>query len=137
MPLVGQIISWPKYPFPDGLTHDKLFIVLNDSNSSGEPCLLLLVTKQEKHFPGFIDGCNTKLKCFHIPLTWGEPFRVPTFVVFPRIIETTCQRIWAMSNVGVHPLKRKISDACMDKIKECFKRFNDDISEEHRVLIFT
>ncbi len=53
MPQAGQIISWPKYRFPEGNIRDKLFVVLNESLKDSDPCLLLLTT----HFL-LLTSCN-------------------------------------------------------------------------------
>lgn len=136
MPQIGHIISWPNYPFPDGTTSNKLFLVINNSSSSNDPCLFIFATTYKERYRNYHDGCNVSLKCFHIPLSWGEPFREPTFIMFPQIIETTCQRLWGRYADGVYLLRRKVSNTCMEQIKECLQYFSDDISERNKSLMF-
>ena len=136
MPAIGQIISWPNYQFVDGSPRDKLLIVLNDSRGSNDLCLLLFTTSQEKWYPSFQDGCNPNKYCFHIPKSWNEPLRKPTFVKFPHILEVSCHQLWSKEAMGVRPLSRKLSPTCMQQIKECLLLFRTDISQRHYSLIF-
>ena len=109
MPTTGQIISWPRYQFPDGTCSNKLFIVLNDSSSSGEPCLLLFTTSQDTRYSNFQNGCNPTLKCFHIPLEWGEGLHKSTFVLLPNILDITCAKLWGMHEDGVVAINKTLS----------------------------
>ncbi len=137
MPTTGEIISWPNYPFPDGSHSNKLFVVLNNSSNSEDPCLLLITTAQSKWYPNFQNGCNLKLQCFHIPLEWREGLRKPTFVLLPNILEITCAQLWGMYEDGVVALNIRLSAGCFKKMKECLLLFRGDISPRHYTLIFS
>ena len=136
MPQAGQIISWPKYRFPEGNIRDKLFVVLNESLKDSDPCLLLLTTSQEKLYRYYHSGCNYDIKVFYVPTEWGECFPQPTFVKLPFIIEKTCMELWEQYENGVKPWKRKLTADCMNNLKGCLKLFQKDIQPRHYSLIF-
>ena len=136
MPQIGEIVSWPKYTFPDGGSSDKLFIVLNDALSDDALCLLLITTSQEKLYLNYINGCNYNLKAFHIPLEWGECLPLPTFIELPIIVEKSCLELWGLFANGVKIWRRKLSVNCMNNLKECLKLFSRDIQPRHYSLIF-
>ena len=136
MPQAGQIISWPKYRFPEGNINDKLFVVLNDSLRENDPCLLLLTTSQEKWYSNYQPGCNHDMKVFYVPTEWGECFPIPTFVKLPFIIEKTCLELWGQYENGVEVWKRKLTVDCMKDLKDCLKLFQKDIQPRHYSLIF-
>ena len=136
MPQVGQIISWPKYKFPEGNVRNKLFVVLNDSSRDNDPCLLLLTTGQIRLYGTHQPGCNYDIKVFYVPTEWGECFPQPTFVKLPLIIEKTCMELWEQYGNGVKVWKRKLTIDCMGKLKDCLKLFEKDIQPRHYSLIF-
>jgi hypothetical protein len=136
MPQAGQIISWPKYRFPEGNIRDKLFIVLNDSLRESDPCLLLITTGQEKWYRNYQPGCNYDIKTFYIPIEWGECFHKPTFVKLPLIVEKTCLEIWKQYEDGVIVWRRKLAADCMKGLKDCLKLFVKDIQPRHYSIIF-
>jgi hypothetical protein len=137
MPEVGQILHWTKYRFPEGNINDKDFVVINDSSSSDELCLMLITTSQEKQYLGYKDGCNPRHFMFFIPKTWGECFPKPTFIKLPFLVAVPCIELWAKMEEGViRAWKSRLSADCMTSLKECLKGFSDDIASQYYPLIF-
>jgi len=136
MPQAGQIISWPKYKFPEGNIRNKLFVVLNNSSRDNDPCLLLIATKQIKLYGICQPGCNYDIKGFYVPAEWGECFPEPTLIKLPLIIEKSCMGLREHYEKGVKIWRRKLTTDCMDKLKDCLRLFEKDIQPRHYSLIF-
>lgn len=136
MPQVGQIISWPKYRFPEGNVRDKLFVVLNDSSEDDDPCLLLIATAQTHLYGDPPPGCNYDSKVFCVPTEWGECFPQPTLIKVDFIIEKTCMELREQRKKGLKVWKHKLTMDCIGELKECLKMFERDIQPRHYSLIF-
>lgn len=134
-PQPGQILFYENYKFEDGSSKDKLFVILciSDINS---PCLVLKTTSQSKRYKNCLEGCDLKNRSFFVPLTWNECFPLDTYIQLPEIIEIPSAEIFAGTLARKMHIKNALSYDCFQKLKSCLRKFKNDISLEHRKLIF-
>ncbi len=134
----GDIICYKNYEFEDGSKKPKLFVVLNMADGN-TPCLVLMTTSQSKHYPNVKEGCNQRKinSCFFVPAKWGNCFTLDTYLQLPKIIEFSVNELLQGSMVTKQiSVTSSIPSDCLAQLKNCLKRFKDDISEKHWKLIF-
>ena len=124
----------PNYQFDDGPTKDKLFVILHvaDINS---PCLVLKTTSQPKRYTGCQEGCDPQKRVFFVPSTWKECFPIDTYIQLPQIIEMPSAEIFAGTLSKRLRLMSSLSIDCFKQLKNCLKKFKEDISFQHWRLI--
>jgi hypothetical protein len=134
-PQPGQVLFYKDYPFEDGSTKDKRFVILYvaDINST---CLVLKTTSQSRRYAGCREGCDPQKKAFFVPLSWRECFPLDTYIQLPQIIEISAARIFAGILSKKMSLKGALSIDCFKLLRSCLKKFKDDISTQHWELIF-
>jgi hypothetical protein len=134
VPQPGQILYYKDYPFEDGSTKDKLFLILYvaDINS---PCLVLKTTSQSKRYSGAAKGCDPKNKVFFVPQDWRECFPIDTYIQLPQIIEIPSAEIFAGTLSKRIYVKNSLSADCFKLLKDCLRQFKRDISLQHWKLI--
>lgn len=135
MPLPGQILWYKDFEFEDQSKKDKLFVVLNNTEAN-PTCLVLKTTSQAKRYEGVDKGCNPEKNVFYVPNDWEHCFKVNTFIQLPQIFPVS------VDTLLVGEISRKIfvtgslSVECWDLLKNCLRRFKDDIAEDHWKMIF-
>lgn len=134
-PQSGQVLFYENFPFEDGSTGDKLFVILYvaDINS---PCLFLKTTSQPKRYKGCQEGCDPQKRVFFVPLSWRECFPLDTYIQLPQVIEIQAAEIFAGTLSKRMRQKGALSIDCFQRLKNCLKKFKDDISPQHWKLIF-
>lgn len=134
-PQPGQILFYKNFPFENGSTKDKLFVILYvaDINS---PCLVLKTTSQSKRYAGAKEGCDPQKKVFFVPKDWRECFPRDTYIQLPQIIEKSAAEIFAGTLSKRIYLKNALSADCFAQLKNCLRQFKGDISLQHWKLIF-
>lgn len=135
MPQPGQILCYKDYEFDDHSKKEKLFVVLNDTDRNSV-CLVLKTTSKSRRYEGVGKGCNPQKKVFFVPTGWEQCFTLDTYIQLPEITEI------ATETLVVGEISRKIyvssslSIECFKLLKNCLKQFKEDISPQHRKLIF-
>lgn len=135
MPQPGQILCYKDYEFDDHSKKEKLFVVLNDTDRN-LVCLVLKTTSKSRRYEGVGKGCNPQKKVFFVPTGWEQCFTLDTYIQLPEITEI------ATETLVVGEISRKIyvssslSIECFKLLKNCLKQFKEDISPQHRKLIF-
>ena len=134
-PQPGQVLFYENYPFEDGTAKDKLFVILYvaDINS---PCLVLKTTSQSKRYKGCQEGCDPQKRVFFVPLTWRECFPLDTYIQLPQIIEIPSAEIFAGTLSKRMRLRNTLSIERVKQLKNCLKKFKEDISLQHWKLIY-
>jgi len=135
MPQPGQILCHKNFEFEDHTKKQKLLVVLNDTNTD-LLCLVLKTTSQSRHYQGVDRGCNPQKKVFFVPTTWEQCFKVDTYIQLPQIFEIPIDRLLAGEISGKIYVSSSLSVERFKLLKDCLKQFKDDISEQHRKLIF-
>lgn len=135
MPQPGDILCYKDFQFDDGTKKEKLFLVLNAADG-GNPCLVLKTTSQEKRYYGSHQGCNPDKKVFYIPTAWQSCFSKDTYVQLPQIFEFSAAELIRGGLSRQIYVNKTISSDCLAQLKNCLKKFKDDISERHWKLIF-
>lgn len=134
MPNPGEIILYKNYEFEDKSKANKLFVVLNS-----DPCLVLKTTSQSKRYSGVSRGCNEAKKVFFAPTYWQSCFAVDTYIQLPEIFELSTEELLdgSLGKKEINILKNPISDDCLPQLKNCLKKFKEDISEQHWKFIYS
>lgn len=135
MPQPGQILCYKDYPFDDGSKRDKLFVVLNDTDRNSV-CLVLKTTSQSKHYEGVGRGCNPQKKVFFVPTDWEQCFNLDTYIQLPQIIEIPIEKLLIIGISRTIYASTSLSIERLKLLKSCLKQFKEDISPQHRNLIF-
>jgi len=135
MPQPGQILCHKDFEFEDHTKKQKLLVVLNDTDTDSL-CLVLKTTSQSRHYQGVDRGCNPQEKVFFVPMTWEQCFKVDTYIQLPQIFEIPIDRLLAGEISSKIYVSSSLSVECFKLLKDCLKQFKDDISEQHRKLIF-
>jgi len=135
MPYPGQILWYKDFEFEDGSKKDKYLVVLNDLDRDSV-CLVLKTTSQSKHYKGVVKGCNPEKKTFFVPTGWEQCFKVDTYIQLPQIIPIPADKLLAGDISRKIYVSSSLTAQCFELLKNCLKQFKDDISEQHRKLIF-
>jgi len=135
MPQPGQILCYKDYEFEDGTKREKLFVVLNDVDMDSL-CLVLKTTSQSRRYGSVGKGCNPPKKVFFVPTDWEHCFRVDTYIQLPQIILIPTDALLVGDISGKIYVSSSLTDECFKLLKGCLRQFKDDISAEHRQLIF-
>jgi hypothetical protein len=135
MPQPGDILCDKEFQFEDGSKKEKLFVVLNTADGDA-PCLVLKTTSQEKRFQGSHQGCNPDKKVFYAPVKWQACFSKNTYIQLPQIFEFSAAELIRGGLSRQIYVNQAISSDCLAQLKNCLKKFKDDISERHWNLIF-
>jgi len=135
MPKPGDILFYENYKFDDGSKKDKLFVVLNNADVD-TPCLVLITTSQSERYTGVKQGCNQAQKVFYVPKTCGEWFQLDTYIQLPRIFEIPTGELLDGKFKHIISIKSSISSECLAQLKNCLKKFKDDVSERNWKPIF-
>lgn len=135
MPKSGDVLFYKDFVFEDGIKGNKLFIVL----CAESYCLVLQTTSDKPGFyRGVREGCNPKRKVFFIPKEKNEGFQLDTYVQLPRLIEMTVQElIEGGLSKKIQIMRQPVSSSCLQLIKECLRKFEDDIAPKHWEQIFS
>jgi len=135
MPQPGQVFYYENFQFENGSTRDKLFVILNvvDINS---PCLVLKTTSQLERYEGAKKGCNPQKRVFFVPLDWQECFTLNTYIQLPQIFEISAEELLQGALSKRIRMINSLSADCFMQLKNCLKQFKEDISPQHRILIF-
>lgn len=136
MPNPGEVFIYKQFVFDDdGSQRDKLFIVLNASDSE-KPCIVLKTTSKEKHYQGCVKGCNKNRRCFFTPCSWQTCFSVDTYIQLPQIIEFSTTELLKGGLSGRIQFLQPLTNDCLAQLKTCLAGFKDDIAPLHWGLIF-
>jgi len=140
MPQPGEILRYYDWPFEDGSKGDKLLVVLNIAENIDLPCLVLKTTSQSKRYEGVRQGCNPHpyppKRVFFIPLHWQECFSVATYIQLAEIFEIPTEELLQGALSKRIRMMGSLSADCFTQLKNCLKRFKEDISKLHWNLIF-
>ncbi len=140
MPQPGEILYYQDYEFEDGFKTDKRFVVLNVTENIDLPCLVLKTTSQSKRYEGVRQGCNPHSyppkRVFFIPLHWQECFSVTTYIQLAEIFEIPTEALLQGALSKRIRMMGSLSADCFTQLKNCLKRFKEDISPHHWNLIF-
>lgn len=129
------VIALMDYEFEDGSKADKLFVVLTVADIKS-PCLVLKTTSQSKWYEGSRQGCNPQKKVFFVPTSWQRCFELDTYIQLPEIIEIPTEKLLkGIFSKNIRMID-SLSDDCFAQLKNCLKRFKEDISPHHWNLIF-
>jgi len=134
-PQPGQILFYENFPFENGSTKDKRFVILHVADIN-LPCLVLKTTSQAKWYKGCQEGCDPQKRVFFVPLSWRECFPRDTYIQLPQIFEISAAEIFAGTLSKGMRLMSALSVDCFARLKNCLKKFKGDISQEHWRLIF-
>ena len=135
MPKPGEVLFYSNYVFDDGSAQDKLFVVLSSADLEC-PCLVLKTTSRPERYADASKGCNPKKNVFLVPASWGNCFRVDTYIQLPQIIEIPTKELLEGSFASAIKVISSLSSDCYAQLKSCLKYFRDDIAEQHWKLIF-
>jgi hypothetical protein len=144
MPQAGEVLFYRDYEYPDGgKPTNKLFVIINNTADTATPFLVLKTTSQSRRYQGVRKGCNPDKKVFFLEggakeLFDGNTLHEPTYVQLPLIIEFSQtsilqarlkDRVSILTGVRLSPL-------CIAQLKNCLKKFKQDISAKNIELIF-
>jgi hypothetical protein len=136
MPQPGEILYYQDFVFADGSRGDKLFVVLSEADID-LPCLVLKTTSQSKRYDGVKQGCNPDKKVFFVPTDWGKCFKCDTYIKLPEIIEIpTDELLRGALSKNIRIMDSRLPNECFLQLKNCLKKFVNDISPRHWKLVF-
>lgn len=126
----------------DGKRHIKLFVVLNDFTADcSSLCLSLITTSQPKPwYEGTTKGCYPHKAVFVIPPA-SECFPQETRVLMPGrrgnpIESFNLAEMIKNSIEKIIKLYGTLNAVCLRELKNCLKKFKDDIAPEHLNILF-
>lgn len=135
MPQPGDILCHKEFEFEDGTKKLKLFVVLNAADDKA-PCLALKTTSQPKRYKGSHQGCNPDKKAFFTPTIWQKCFDVDTYIQLPQIFEfSTLELLQGGLSKSIY-IQKSLTSECLAQLKNCLKKFKEDIAERHWNIIF-
>ena len=135
MPQPGQILCYKDYEFDDHSKKEKLFVVLNDTDRNSV-CLVLKTTSKSRRYEGVEKGCNPQKKVFFVPTGWEQCFTLDTYIQLPEITEIATETLLVGEISRKIYVSSSLSIECFKLLKNCLKQFKEDISPQHRKLIF-
>lgn len=135
MPQPGQILCYKDYEFDDHSKKEKLFVVLNDTDRNSV-CLVLKTTSKSRRYEGVGKGCNPQKKVFFVPTGWEQCFTLDTYIQLPEITEIATETLLVGEISRKIYVSSSLSIECFKLLKNCLKQFEEDISPQHRKLIF-
>jgi hypothetical protein len=135
MPQPGQILCYKDYEFDDHSKKEKLFVVLNDTDRNSV-CLVLKTTSKSRRYEGVGKGCNPQKKVFFVPTGWEQCFTLDTYIQLPEITEIATETLLVGEISRKIYVSSSLSIECFKLLKNCLKQFKEDISPQHRKLIF-
>ena len=135
MPQPGQILYFKDYEFDDHSKKEKLFVVLNDTDRNSV-CLVLKTTSKSRRYEGVEKGCNPQKKVFFVPTGWEQCFTLDTYIQLPEITEIATETLLVGEISRKIYVSSSLSIECLKLLKICLKQFKEDISPQHRKLIF-
>ena len=135
MPQPGQILCYKDYVFDNGSKRDKLFVILNDTDSDSV-CLVLKTTSQSRRYEGVARGCNPEKRVFFVPTDWEQCFSADTYIQLPQIIEIPIEKLLVLGISRERYISTSLSIGCFKMLKKCLKQFKEDISPQHWRLVF-
>lgn len=135
MPQAGEILYYSDYVFEDGSKADKLFVVLNAADID-LPSLVFRTTSQSRRYEGVVQGCNPQKRVFFVPADWGRCFELDTYIQLPQILEISTEELLKGALSKKIRIVGSLPADCFVQLKNCLKRFKEDISPEHWKLIF-
>ena len=135
MPQPGQILCYRDYEFDDHSKKEKLFVVLNDTDRNSV-CLVLKTTSKSRRYEGVEKGCNPQKKVFFVPTGWEQCFTLDTYIQLPEITEIATETLLVGEISRKIYVSSSLSIECFKLLKNCLEQFKEDISPQHRKLIF-
>lgn len=135
MPQPGQILYYKDYEFDDRSKRDKLFVVLNDTDRDSI-CLALKTTSKSRRYEGVGKGCNVEKKVFFVPTDWEQCFVLDTYIQLPQIFEIAADKLLAGDISRKIYVTSSLSVERLELLKNCLKKFKEDISARHWNFIF-
>jgi len=135
MPQTGAILLYSNYAFEDGSRGDKLFVVLNVADIN-LPSLVLKTTSHSRRYEGVVQGCNPRKRVFFVPTDWGRCFKFDTYIQLPEIIEISTEELLKGALSKKIRIISSLPSGCFVQLRDCLKRFKEDISPQHWKLIF-
>lgn len=135
MPQAGEILYYSDYVFDDGSKGDKLFVVLNAADIDS-PSLVLKTTSQSRRYEGITRGCNPQKRVFFVPADWRRCFELNTYIQLPQVLEISTEELLKGALSKKIRIIGSLPTDCFVQLKNCLKRFKEDISPQHWKLIF-
>ena len=135
MPQPGQILCYKDYEFDDHSKKEKLFVVLNDTDRNSV-CLVLKTTSKSRRYEGVRKGCNPQKKVFFVPTGWEQCFTLDTYIQLPEFTEIATETLLVGEISRKIYVSSSLSIECFKLLRNCLEQFKEDISPQHRKLIF-
>jgi hypothetical protein len=135
MPQPGDILCHKEFEFEDGTKKTKLLVVLNSADDKTS-CLALKTTSQIKRYSGSRQGCNPDQKVFYAPAIWQKCFDADTYIQLPQIFEFSTHDLISGGLAKRFYIQKSITSECLARLKNCLKKFKEDISQHHWKMIF-
>jgi len=130
----GDVYLHSAFPFHDGASGKKLFVVLNDPVND-EPYLVIKTTSNLRG-KSFETGCNPRSRVFFIQGKAGSVFPIDTLLQLSDIYEfsgTEFLKGHMVEKVIEH--KTTLHHETVAQIINCVKKLKEDISIKHFTLI--
>jgi len=116
----GEVVFRPNYAFPNGITSDKLLIVLNDPTPN-EPYLFLLTTSKQKRREK-TPGCHSSSGYYVIPKNIDFFTEPATWILFNTVTECTFEDEAKELKAGNFKTMCCLKDTTMRAIINCIKQ---------------
>lgn len=127
----GDIIFWPRFPFPDGEDSNKLLIILNVQRNDTH--LILKTTSKETKYRPKKEGCHSQQGYYYVP-PGRDFFKAQTWVVLHTPIEHQASDLDDMCMQKKAKHISTIQEQLLRAIINCFKK-TDDCSPNHLWLL--
>ena len=135
MPAPAEVLCHDRFQFSNGTFGKKLIVVLNNPKSR-DPCIVVKTTSQSRRYQGIKSGCNPEKRVFYLPDTGKEVIRGDTYIQLEETFELSVPEMTAsvlrqeLRSIG------QLSALTLAQIKNCLKKFREDISDKHYKMIF-
>lgn len=128
---IGAVLDWDKFPFEDGSSKDKLFVVLGAKQGAD---YLLVITTSQKHQRNFDPGCNAGDGYYFIPGGGKDFFYKDTWVLLASPLPTRTTELVAKSFSDEIRVVGNLRHDVANAIRNCLKQV-DDVSQAHLDLL--
>ncbi|MDI6766428.1 MAG: hypothetical protein QME52_06360 [Bacteroidota bacterium] len=130
----GGVYYHSHFPFHDGETGQKRFVILNEPTED-EPYLVVKTTTNLRN-KIFREGCNQQQGVFYLPANKERSFPHNTLIQLLNIYEFSTKEFLAghLTEKVISPLGN-LSALTITQIINCIKQLKDDVDEQYFRLI--
>ena len=130
----GNIYHYPNYPISNVKSKNKFLVLLNTPIIESHPLIFCLTTSQRKHRTDK-EFCQPEHKTFLI-LSGKDYFPKNTWLILDSFVSITQQDLTDLFSTKGLVLAGTLQDLTVRQIKNCLKKFKEDIKRLYKDYLF-